>query len=180
MDAGTSVSGVDDIAMDAEGVLYVAWLADLYRVDAADATCTWIMRMSDPGTGLAFLPDGRLLTADYGLNAIDLTTLKTESVGFGGSQTSGDVVVAADGTVYWTLNTTDSDVWAHADLAKGTIDVAGDIGATEVWGIAYAEDVMYGFGDNGDVYEIDVATGVGTLVTTEDVDFTGATSPVAF
>lgn len=52
---------------------------------------------------------------------------------------------------------------------------------SSLWGVAYAEDTLYAFSADGTSWEINPATGAGTLVRTDSVGWYGATTnPVSW
>lgn len=174
---GTALSGVLDIAIDPSGQLYAAIEDQLYRVDAVDAGCTPDQVLPEDGTGLTFLADGRLVVGGEALVAIDLTTGTSEElVPAGTYTTSGDIVGVPQGTLGWTVRGETSDDWVSVDPDSLVATRLGPIGASQLWGVAYADYQLYAFGSDGSVWIVDPVTGAGTLVTISTMSFYGATT----
>jgi hypothetical protein len=166
-----------DIAIDPDGHLYGAEDRSLYRIDAVDATCTLVTTLPTTGTGLTFLPDGRLVVGGESLQTVDLDTgATTEIIPAGVYATSGDLVGIPQGTVQWTVTGTTSDQWVSVDPDTGAATLLGDVGASTLWGVAYADYTLYAFGSDGNVWTVDPVTGEGTLVASSIVSFYGATT----
>lgn len=181
-DDGNDVVGMTDIAIDADGALYGAWYSSLYRVDAETAACSYVRELPDAGTGLTFLPDGRLLVAGMSMVALDLATGATETlVATNEWATSGDMVAVPDGSIQWSVILPDSDGWVRVEPDLGSADLVGRVGADALWGVAYADDTLYAFAADGGVWRVDGATGAGTFLAQENLSWYGATTnPVSW
>jgi len=179
---GLALSGFADIAIDAEGALYGAISSALYRIDPETAACTYERSLPDSGTGLTFLPDGRLLVGGMSLVAVDLATGDSETlVATNEWATSGDMVAVPDGSIHWSVILPGTDGWVRVDPDLGSAELVGEVGAAQLWGVAYAEDTLYAFASDGGVLEVDGSTGIGTRIATESVGWYGATTnPVSW
>lgn len=176
-ESGEAPGTFADIAIDAAGALYGAVGGALYRIDPTDAATDPWGSLPDGGTGLTFLPDGRLLVAGAALTAVDLDDGATETLYPAGTwSTSGDVVAVPDGTVHWSCAGASGDDWVVFDPGDGTATRLGAVGASNLWGVAYARDRLYGFDASGVIWEIDGDTGAGAEVQSTSVSFYGATT----
>jgi hypothetical protein len=175
--AGNGIGMVTDIAIATDGQLYAGASQSIYKVDARDATVEAWVSLSDNATGMTVLPDDHLLVAGSTLTSVDRET--GEAAPFSTTTaytTSGDVVGVPDGSVHWSVRGGAGDQWVRVDPASGETELLGDVGASELWGVAYAWDTLYAFSSNGSVYAVDDTTGAGTSVATEAVSFYGATT----
>ncbi|MDP2305117.1 MAG: hypothetical protein Q8P18_03740 [Pseudomonadota bacterium] len=174
---GAPLSYAADIAIDGEGQMFASSGTSIYRVDAATGETTFERTVSETGTGLTVLPDGRLLVAGAALTAWDLESGASEViVAAGPLSTSGDVVAVPDGTLHWSVLGAEGDAWVVVDPSTGTLEERGSVGVSGLWGVAYAEGTLYGFSSSGGVYSIDGPTGQGVLVASSTVSFYGATT----
>jgi outer membrane protein assembly factor BamB len=179
---GVGLSDMVDIAIDSEGALYGAIGTTLYRIDAEDARCEADRSLSTSGTGLTFAGDGRLVVAGGALVAVDLGTgVEEELVADGTWATSGDVVGVPEGTLEWSVRGDGGDTWVSVDPSLGVATERGAVGASSLWGVAYAEGTVFAFSGDGYVYTVDPATGAGTFVVDAALSFYGAaTNPVTW
>ena len=100
-----------DIAWSPGGILYGATFGELVRIDPDSGEVSIVASFSaDAVNALTFLPDGRLLAADLSgmVLIVDVETARTETIAVypAGMVSSGDLVVAADGSVYATATDT--------------------------------------------------------------------------
>ena len=166
-----------DIAIDGDGALYAAADTALYRVDATNGACTPVTTLPDAGTGLTFLPDGRLLVAGTTLTVVDLATATSEPLlADSPYATSGDVVAVPDGSIHWSVVLGASDGWVRVDPTAGTATLVGEVGASRLWGVAYADGTLYAFSADGTSLAVDPTTGVGTLLRSDTEPWYGATT----
>ena len=174
---GSPITGFSDLAIDAEGTLYGAAAGTLYRVNPRTGGVSAEQVLPDQGTGLGFLPDGRLIVAGMGLAALDLATGAVETLVPGGAfVTSGDVVATPDGLVHWTVTTTGGDAWVVFDPTTHQTDVRGLVGTSELWGVAWSEERLWAFSAAGEAWTVDPSTGHGTLAATGGAPWYGATT----
>ena len=168
-----------DLAIDKNGLMIGMSYSAVYRIDTMTAKAT---RLSDGlagnFNGLSFVPAAMLgqtgddiLVAtrgeDGGVFRVDPMTGATSAVGdMGNFESSGDLVsVSGLGTLQTTGN--DFSVDRLARLAPNTFaatPIGTDIGFSDVWGIAYWKNRVFGFTSYGEFITIDPTTGVGTLV----------------
>jgi hypothetical protein len=188
---GCPPGGVIDLAIDKDGAMFVTTFGSLYKVDKATAVCTHVADGEYPNS-LSFVPKG---TVDPGVEAlvgylgsdyvrIDPVTGKVTTIGGlgGGYVSSGDIVSAIGGGTYLTVNgngCSDCIVEVHpktGDLKK----MIGPLGHSAVFGLAFWGGVAYGFDDAGELFQIDLTTGVSSVIpTTPGLEFWGAGSTTA-
>jgi hypothetical protein len=176
---------ITDIAVTPAGELWAISFSSLYKVDKTTAQATSVAPLSGSGNnGLTFLPNGNLLAADGAgdVKRIDTASGAITAVGnFGnGLSSSGDLV--AVGTVMYGISSTGAggsdasgnNVLLRVDVATGVATIVGPIGFGQVWGLAYVNKRVIAFTANGQIIQIDPATGAGTLLKTTNVQFWGA------
>lgn len=167
-----------DIAIDKTGLMIGISFDSVYRVDPTTAAAT---RLSDALTGgfngLSFVPaamvgqtgDDVLVAtrnSDGAVFRIDRDSGAKMQIGdMGGYSSSGDLV-AVEG---FTLQTADNGFSDDrlVRLAPNTFaatQIGSSIGFSEIWGVAYWKDKVFGFTNGGEFITIDPNTGVGTLV----------------
>lgn len=174
---GVNITGMVDIAIDEDGVMYGAEGTTLYRIDAEDARCDRYGPLTTRGTGLTFAGDGRLVVAGEALVAMDLGTGVEETLVEAGTwTTSGDVVGVPSGTLEWSVRGDAGDEWVSFDPSTNVGSTIGAVGASSLWGVAYAEGELYAFSGDGYVYIVDPASGAGTFVVDGGLSFWGATT----
>jgi hypothetical protein len=171
-----------DLAIDQTGLMIGVSFSSVYRVDPNTAQAT-LLSSSLGGTfnGLSFVPAAMLgqtgadvlvgtRNSDGKVFRVDPATGATTQVGdMGAFSSSGDLVsIASFGTVQ-TVPGSSSDVLTK--LAPSTFAataVGSGTGFSEIWGIAYWKDKVYGFTNGGDFVLIDPNTGAATLVSHQD------------
>jgi hypothetical protein len=169
-----------DIAVTSDERIYgVTWHSDggtskLWEINKDTAAPTLIAEI--PGlanVALTFDLKGTLLGADKGgrMFYVDPTNGATTDIGWWGNGfgASGDMVGVADGTLYGFADTGGSASEAINSLVKidtvtGEATEVGLIGFDNLWGAAFWCGKVYAFRSDGDLLEIDVTTGKGTML----------------
>jgi hypothetical protein len=175
----TGNEDITDIAINKNNELIGISFGSVYRIDPSNATGT---RLTSglPGlfNGLSFVPATEIgQTGDDILVAtrnsdgvvfrIDPMTGNATQIGnMGAFASSGDCVSVDQ---LGTLQTADNGLGADrlVRLAPNTFaatPIGTDIGFSDIWGIAFWKDKVFGFTDGGEFITIDPTTGVGTLV----------------
>jgi sugar lactone lactonase YvrE len=169
---------ITDLALTRNGRLWGVTFTELYRIDPNTAIATRIggLGVTDMNA-LTIAPDGRLLGAGASGNlaVIDTVTGRATLIGnYGNVQLSGgDLAFAPDGRLFaTTFGTLAGDRLAVVNPATGVATPVGTtIGFTNVWGLAFVENVLYAltWGANvnatsGVLLRIDTNTGVGTQI----------------
>jgi hypothetical protein len=183
-----------DIAVDAKGTVFGTTDEAFIAVNPKDATCTRIVAKELLPNSLSFVPAGTLdatseALVGYAFDAsskavryvrIDTTNGSTTDVGVLNPPSatkkytsSGDIFsVHKDGSkTYLTVRedpaTGGPDMLAEIDPKTGTIkSIVGNTLQPQIYGLAYWGGKAYGFSGDGNVTEINVATGVSNIVTT--------------
>ncbi len=186
----TSSDFMFDIAIDRDGVLMGISQTELYLIDPTTAQVSDVAPLSVPNVlnGLTFVAaaelgqsgEDRLLgtATDGRYYLIDRSSgVMTQQGDLGsGVQSSGDVV-SIDGTGTWaTVLPPAATVDSLLPLQPGTGGVGAPAvtGVAGVWGLAWEEGQLYGFGSLGQVLQIDPATA--SAVQILDVTQTGVTA----
>lgn len=195
-------SGLEDIAIDQNGVMYgIAQEVDpaphgqLYRIDYSQnpPVCTAIATTTNVyANGLTFVPKGML---DPDKEVLLASGSEWWRVDVDGASTSANVTVLAGlpdawaskggdsvgiigDAVFTTAQPTNGPEESHLltfDPKTGQIADVGATGVAAFWGLAYWGGVLYGFDNSGKFYSIDRNTGVATEGTLPmDLDWYGA------
>ncbi len=178
-------SSMIDMAVTPDGDIYAVSFESVYQINQVTAAATFRADVTYGNVGMTFLPDGTLLAADDagGVRIIDpVTGAVTEIGSFGnGYALSGDLVAVADGTMYGIADEgpggteATNNLLLRVNTSTGVATAIGPIGYAGVYGVAVANDNVYAFTDNGEIIEINPATGVGSLVASyPDKSFWGA------
>lgn len=177
--AGGGSDQITDLAIDKTGLMIGISFTSVYRIDPGTAACT---RLSEDLTGtfngLSFVPASEIgqtgpdiLVATRNANGVvsridPMTGQATQIGNMGNFSSSGDLVSVAN---LGTLQTADNGVAADRLVRLAPSSFAGtpigtNIGYSDIWGIAYWKDKIFGFTEAGQFITIDPMTGVGTLV----------------
>jgi len=153
------VQDITDIAIDTEGYIYGCSNATLYRIHAETGQALGIASLDARLAGLTFVSDGRLVGAGDGVYLIDPASGSFQTlVPEGEYVTSGDIVGLPDGLLYWTVWGEDDgepDRLIVIDPDTGRTVDRGDAGVERIFGLGYADGVLYGFTDAATVVRID-------------------------
>jgi hypothetical protein len=162
-----------DIAIDRNGTMYGgvsrrnndgSYQNQIYLVNPETAFCTFLYEFDDRLNGMSFLDDGRLVIAGERVTVIDPNSGQALVTWPSTDQyiTSGDVVGLPDGFLYWTVegaNMGDSDRVVRIDPSSGMTQVIGDASVESIFGLGYADGVLYGFTSRGQVVTLDPGSG---------------------
>lgn len=158
-----------DIAFDTSGELFGITISDLYNIDPATATSSFIGSHSVPGgNALVFDTNGTLYSAGSsgtGLYTIDPSSGSTSSLGNMGFTSSGDLAFVDDD--FYLASAGDL---VSVNLADPSASSAiGPFGVDSVFGIATDEDgKLFGVA-NTTVFTVDTSTGSAV----NPIDFSG-------
>ncbi len=156
--AGGPDGSMVDIAIDLTGNMYGTTFSTLYRIDPSTARVRRIGATDDTLIGLTCLSDGRLVGAGAGVYFVDTATAAlTDIVPAGRYATSGDIVGLPDGNLYWTVALGTDHLIVVNPATGGTVD-RGNTGLSSVYGLAWYDDVLWGFTSDGYGAQIDVST----------------------
>ena len=148
-----------DIAIDLDGNMYGIASTELYRIDSQTAEVTYECSVDQYANGLTFISNGQLLAAGAGIFVIDLDTCLTTVISTGsGYQTAGDVVGLPGERLFWTVNGSAGDGLVEVNPNTGESTLIGYLGIDSLWGVGYADGLLYGFSSTGDAVVIDPDT----------------------
>lgn len=170
---------VTDIALDDNGFLYAVTFNDLFKCDKANAKCQWLASLPQSFNGLTFVPKdiavpgqtaliGVANSGDWNLITVTGTTATIKKLGsYGGFSSSGDAFSVEGIGTYATVKSGfgGTDKLVQVNPANGSVlKTVGDTGVSDLWGIAWSAQVLYGFSANGAVYSLNVLTGSASSV----------------
>tara|TARA_R110002096_G_scaffold435826_2_gene663595 strand:+ start:133928 stop:134719 length:792 start_codon:yes stop_codon:yes gene_type:complete len=179
---------VIDIALDRNSNLYGTSFTGLFSINRTTAVCTQIASGNYPNS-LSFVPVGVLdpttevlvayLGSDY--VRIDVTTGAITTIGAigGGLFSSGDIVSVEGGGTYLTVGGPNcGDCLVQVNPADGSLQRNwGELGFSNVWGLAFWGGTAYGFSDSGSAFSIEFE---GSTVTTTPIAFPGSPPGLRF
>ena len=177
-EGGSRISDMTDIAIDMSGHRWGGAFTRLYEIDPRSGACTYVRDLPDSATGLTFLSDGRLVIAGSALRFFDPATNQTSVlVGGGTYTTSGDIVGLPDGYLYWTVTSwSGGDGLVRVDPNSGTTTYVGDLSASSLYGVGYANGTLYGFSSWGTIVGIDPSNARNISTNTVNQTWWGATT----
>lgn len=174
-----------DIAVDRNGQITGISFGAVFAIDRDTARVTLRSTLSgQPFNGLTFVPqpDDSEILVGTGLGGtlwqIDPTgaTAPVQRGAYGGQVISSGDIVSVDGfgTVATVKNGSELDYLARIDDATGTATIIGPTGFTDIWGIGYWRDKVFGFVATNQFVLIDVDTGVAQYISTGPENWAGA------
>jgi hypothetical protein len=179
---------ITDLAVAPEGTIYCISKHTLYTADATDGHVTKVAAIaSGPmagNVGLTTLPSGDLLATDSSggvrrINRMNGAVMEIGSFG-GGLATAGDLVAVESGTMYGISdkgpvgNEATNNWLITVDTVTGVGTPVGQIGRGKVFGAAFVDGKVLAFTANGDIIEVEPATGEGLLRKSTGLEFWGA------
>lgn len=182
--AGPGTDLMTDIAVDKDENIIGITFGAVWSIDKTNAHVAMLSSLSgEQFNGLTFLPQGNeeiLVGTGLGgtLWKIDpMGVMPSTQIGAYGGQmsSSGDLVsVAGFGTVATVKNGSDADYLARIDEVTGVGTIIGPTGFTDIWGIGFWRNKVFGFVATNQFVLIDVNTGVATYVSTGPENWAGA------
>lgn len=176
-----------DIALDKDANMVGVSFDVVYAVNKDTAACTRLADLDREFNGLSFIPGEEVGTGteilvgaalDGSVWEIDKTTGQSTQIGnYGGGFTSSGDIVSVTGfgtvaTVKSGLGGTDKLV--RVDATTGAATLIGDTGVTDIWGLGFWKDKVYGFTDYNQFVLVDRTTGSAQVVETGNVNWWGA------
>jgi hypothetical protein len=172
-----------DIAVDSAGRIVGISFSVVYEVDPATARCRRLAALDRELNGLSFVQgdDGEVLLGaalDGTVVRLDPQSGASTTLGsFGDGLTSSGDLVSVDGfgTVA-TARTVDgwTDVLVSVDPSDGSATIIGDTGVTDIWGLGFWRNRVFGFTGYNELVVIDPESGAATVEGTGDVPWYGA------
>jgi hypothetical protein len=86
-------------------------------------------------------------------------------------------VASPDGSLYWSVQQGGNDGLVRIDPSTGGLTLVGTLGASGVWGLAYAADTLYGYTSDGQYLIIDPTTAASTVGSTPGSWYGATTNP---
>lgn len=158
----TGVLGLTDIGFHGP-TLYGVSFGAFARLDPDTGAATVIGSIGFTTNGLAVASDGSIYagTTAGELLTIDPTTGAGTAVGLfgGGLVSSGDLALDSNDVLFGSLSSGGPDVLAQIDRATGTATVIGPVGVQGLYGLAFYCCRLYGATSEGELVDINVATG---------------------
>jgi hypothetical protein len=158
-----------DIAIDLNGRMFGGESQPevghrIYQIDPETALCTFRFSFDDVPIGLTFLDDGRLVVAGERVTIVEPNhgSVLLDMVGAEPYKTSGDLVGLPDGRLYWTIRgeiSSDPDRLVRIDPSSGAVTVLGSTSVDHIFGLGYANEILFGFTSDGEVAELDPRSG---------------------
>lgn len=187
---------MNDVAVDADGILVGNTQDALYRIDTTTAACSLISTLPDGNNfvGLTYLPATVIpgTTGEVLVGGASNGTFWRINPGTGRSTRigqlrrngtsyalSGDFVSIAGAGTFATVRASNAtsgsnDQLASVNPATGELNILGNTGFGRIFGLAYYRDTLYGFTRDGEFISINIRTGVGTQVSMPAPQFYGA------
>ena len=178
-----------DIAIDKTGLMLGVSATTVYRIDATTAAATKLSGgLTGQFNGLSFVPAAMIgqtgddvlvgtRNADGIVFKINPMTGQATQIGnMGGFSSSGDLVAVTNfGTVQTADNGFSNDRLVRLAPSTFTASAVGtDIGYSDIYGVAFWKNKIFGFTAAGQFITIDPNTGVGTLVQSNGPAWWGA------
>lgn len=182
-DLGATIDNLWDIDTHPDGTLYGIAGNRLYTFDEANGQWTpkpgTLNVVADPN-GFCIDNEGKaFMTEVFTLHDVDLTTGNSTAIGsMNPAVSSGDCVVNKGNQLFLTSNHTGAvDSFARINGDNGASTIVGSTSYDGIWGLTAAYSRVFGLTSEGNVIEIDVATGETTLlVSFPELSFYGAAS----
>lgn len=167
-----------DIAIDKTGMMIGTSFTAVYRIDPTSAKAQQLSSALDQSfNGLSFIPAAQIgQTGDDVLVAtrnedgavfrIDPTNGQTTQIGNmgGGLVSSGDLVAVANfGTVQTVIGSSSDQLVKLAPNTFTATKTPMETGFSQIWGVAFWKNKIFGFTQGGDFILIDPTSGKGTL-----------------
>lgn len=175
-----NAGSVTDIALDGYGQLFAITHKDLFQCNVDTAKCKWLAAMPEQYYGMTLVPKGTVdpnkdamigVSQDGDWVQIVVTggVVKLQKLGNFGSGwlCSGDAFSVGGVGTFATVKkaTGGNDSLASIDPKTGKVlKIIGDTGVKSLFGLAWWDNVVYGFSSDGNVYELDITTGKATPI----------------
>jgi len=159
------IEDMADIAIDRTGRMFGGTVTKkIYVINPITAACDYEFDVEDRVHGMTFLPSGELVIAGDFVRVLDPSTGRVvrELVDDQGYLTSGDIVGLPDGNLYWTVrgDQNGGDLVIRIDPSTRVLHRLGAANAQRLYGLGYADDVLFGFSADGKVVELDASSGL--------------------
>ncbi|MEL6346351.1 MAG: hypothetical protein AAFV53_24785 [Myxococcota bacterium] len=173
------MTGMTDIAIDKGGRMVGCTPLALYAIDPTTAETAELTTLDRQGDliGLTFLEDGTLIGGASDLRVLDLDTGATLETLNDSFITSGDVVALPDGKLYWSVQGDFDDIVTY-DIQSDQSGLFARGAGQQIFGIAYADETLYGFTGTGAVLTLNHTDGEAFPNNMDGGWYGAATNPV--
>ena len=157
-----------DIALSPSGALWgIDDTSALYRIDPVTAAARYIGLVGAVVNGLVVGTDGTIYASGFqSLYTINPTTGAGTRIGQNtGFGSEGDLAFSSNGVLYMSAT---GNVLVRLNTSNGIGTEIGQIGYSNVFGLGFSIDTLYGETAGSQLITIDPATGAGTLVVSDD------------
>lgn len=147
----------------------------LYLIDQTNGNTTQIGDTDKFINGLTFDQNGVLFASgDNNLYTINVSSAVATLMGSDGYQSSGDIAFDDSGSLYLSSMGTSSDSLWLLDPNTGLGTLLGSTGYNNVYGLNYANNILYGFTESGYTISLSTVDGSGTFLNNNDLFTYGA------
>lgn len=166
----TDAARVDDI-------MYASTFSSLLRIDL-NTKAIAVIGNYGVGNINALATDGQGKLYASGLNgriySVDTLTGSTTQLADMGLASSGDLAFAPDGMLYATVKSPSSatDLLARINLSTKLVNIVGNTGYKNVFGLDYLYGTLYGRTNSGQLLTFNTTSGQGVLVRDSNLRFT--------
>ncbi len=154
-----------DIAFNKSGQLYgVDRTSVLYKINTSTAAVSRVGSVGAFVNGLTFSSTGVLYASgSNGVYTINTASGRDTLLGtLGGNTSAGDLAFDYSGNLYLSTN---ANQLVKIDLTHRKYYVIGNIGFNQVFGLGFANGVLYGLSNSSEqAFKINLTTGHGTLI----------------
>jgi Bacterial pre-peptidase C-terminal domain len=168
----------NDLASAPSGELFGASASSLYRIDRTTGTSAQIGNFGTSVNmdSLTFAVDSLYAAGSSGFYRINSATGSASLIAnIPGFDSSGDLIYdGASGRFLATSKNSAAKDSLYSIALDGSATLVGDVGFSNVWGLALENDVLYGYTSNRLQVIIDRTTGKGTF----DRSITGTTAQI--
>lgn len=176
---GSDPPSITDLAVDGEGRMFAVSTWQTFEVDPQTVRLTPLARHDGDFTvALSFLADGTLIAGgDSTMWRVDTTTgALSWPTDVPAWAFSGDMVSLPDGYLYCAMGEPSQQTGDSSLVVLDGTDVMSTrpTGVGALFGVGWAQDKLFGFSHEGDIYTIDPHTGRATRVASPGLPFGGA------
>lgn len=166
-----------DIALNPlSNILYgVSSTGSLFSINQTNASTALVGSTGASINGLTFGADGTLYgSGGNGLYSINLSNGSASIIGTGGYISSGDIAFDNMGNLYLSSTTGVGDSLWTLDTNTGAGTLLNQTGFSNVYGLNYSNNILYGFTLAGQTITLNTSTGVGTFLANNTILANGA------
>lgn len=172
----TDAPQLTDIALSDNEDLFGVTFSQLYSLDLNTQASTLIGNLGASINGLGF-DNNDVLYGTGGSNFYSIDTnsgLATQIANIPNFSSAGDIVFNPDDNKFLGTSSTPNNTTLFSIALDGTATEIGDIGFSNVWGLFFENQTLYGYTSNREQIIIDTDTGIGSF----DKNVTGTTRAI--